>query len=361
MLKLKWLSLFFLLFSVSAYSQQADSLKEQKKLRIVPLPALFYTPETKLGFGGLVSGLFNLGERSDTRNSNIEVLAAYTLNKQIILRTRNNIFTSKEKMALSGELSFFDFPILYYGIGNDTDKAFEEELAYKVFVFQERVLRQVKKSFFIGPQYRFNHLYDLEYEPEHLMGDKAFLEAGTGTNSGAGVAAIYDTRDNVLNATEGMFFQLSSFFHGEGLGGDFNFNRYTVDLRKYWSFKNNDVIAVQYLGEFNTGSTPFREMALLGGDMIMRGYYNGRFRDQQQMAFQGEYRKQIISWIGVVAFGAIGDVAPELGGFKLDAFKCAVGGGLRFMVNKSDRLNIRIDYGIGNETSGFYFAIAEAF
>ncbi|ELR69677.1 outer membrane protein, OMP85 family [Fulvivirga imtechensis AK7] len=361
MVKLIWLLLFILVFPWKVGAQSADSTGPEKALRIVPLPALFYTPETRLGFGGLVSGVFNLGEPGSTRNSNVEVLVAYTLNKQTIIRTKNNLFTRNEKYFLSGELSYYNFPILYYGIGNDTKKEFEEELSYQIFIFQQRVLKQVKKSFFAGPQYRYIHLYNLDYEPEYLIADETLLQNGTGINSGLGFACIYDTRDNILNATHGIFAQFSTFFHGKVLGSDFVFNRYTVDVRKFWQFSDRDVIAVQYFGEFNTGGVPFREMAQLGGEMIMRGYYNGRYRDQQQMAFQGEYRKQFLPWFGIVAFGAIGDVVDQFTAFDLGDFKYTVGGGLRVMVNKSDRLNIRIDYGIGSETSGFYFAIAEAF
>ncbi|MBL6445947.1 BamA/TamA family outer membrane protein [Fulvivirga sp. 29W222] len=357
-------SLFFIMllcFFQLTLAQETDSISYKKKVKLTPLPALFYTPETRLGFGGLISGVFNLGDREATRNSNAEVLAAYTLNNQIILRTKNNLFTRDEKYALSGEVSFYDFPILYYGVGNETEKDFEEELGYKVFIFEERVLKQVRKSLFIGPQYRFNHLYDIEYDPDHLIGDIPFVDNGAGTNSGLGFSAIYDTRNNVLNASKGVFLQFSTFFHGEALGGDFNFNRYTLDLRRYWMFKNGDVIAAQYFGEFNTGDIPFREMAQLGGENIMRGYYNGRFRDNQQMALQLEYRKQIIPWLGFTAFGAYGDVSKEVRNFDVGGFKYAVGAGLRIMVNKADRLNIRIDYGLGEDTSGFYFAIAEAF
>jgi len=34
---------------------------------------------------------------------------------------------------------------------------------------------------------------------------------------------------------------------------------------------------------------------------------------------------------------------------------------VRVQINRKDRINIRIDYGLGKNTSGFYFAFAEAF
>ena len=345
----------------SGQSNDTTSVKKEKKLKIIPLPALFYTPETRLGYGALTSGVFNLGDKATTRNSNVQLLAAYTLNDQIILQSKHNIFTPNENLIFNGELSYYDFPILYYGIGNDTKKDFEEDLQYQVVEFRERVLKQVKPHLFVGLQYRFTNLYDLSYEPEFLLLDKPFLEAGVGKSSGLGFAVAYDNRDNVLNATKGVFLNFSSFYYQEAFGSDFTYNRYTLDLRHFWSINDKSVLASQIYGEFNTSRTPFREMAQLGGDMIMRGYYNGRYRDNQQMAIQSEYRRQILSWLGVTAFSAFGDVSEDFASFDVGDFKWTAGAGLRFMVNKSDRLNIRVDYGFGENTSGFYFAFAEAF
>ncbi len=342
-------------------SQENDSIRTEKKLRIIPLPALFYTPETRLGFGALTTGVFNLGDGSTTRNSNVQLLAAYTLERQTILQSSHTIFSRGEKFIFDGELNYFDFPIFYYGIGNDTNDDFEEDLTYQLVEFRERVVRKVSNNLFVGLQYRFTNLYDLTFNPEFLVDDKPLLESQTGKNSGLGWAVIYDNRDNVLNATKGAFINMSSFYHQEQFGSDFTYNRYTLDARKYWSLNDKTVVAAQFFGEFNSSNTPFREMALLGGDMIMRGYYNGRYRDNQQMALQTEYRRQLNSWIGFTAFAATGDVATKLNSFDLGDFKWAAGGGIRFMVNKSERANIRIDYGIGDGTSGFYFAFAEAF
>ena len=355
------LSLAGAFLCLSAVGQKSDTLKSEKKLKIIPLPAIFYTPETRLGFGGLLSGVFNLGEKSNTRNSTAQVLAAYTLNKQILFETKHTLFTKVESYSISGKLNYYDFPILYYGIGNNTDKDQEENLEYQVFEIEQRVLKLVRPYWFVGPQYRFVRLFDLTYEPEFLIEDKPILESQTGSNSGFGFSVIHDTRDNILNSHTGRYLLVSSFFHGGILGGAHRFDRYTIDYRQYFNFNKKGVLAFQYFGEFNTGSTPFREMALLGGDAVMRGYYKGRFRDHQQMVLQAEYRRQLIPWLGFTVFSSVGDVSSSFNKFDLGNFKHTIGGGLRVMINKADRLNIRIDYGFGKETSGFYFAVAEAF
>ncbi|MEQ8927638.1 MAG: BamA/TamA family outer membrane protein [Fulvivirga sp.] len=350
-----------IVFFNDMFGQSADSLETQKNLRIIPLPAIFYTPETRLGYGALTTGIFNLGDKTTTRASNVQVLGAYTLNDQIIFETSHNIFTKNEEWVFNGALNYYDFPIFYYGIGNDTNEDFEEDLEYQVFEFRERVLKKVRNHLFAGLQVRYTDLYDLDFEPKFLIADKPLLESQTGKNAAIGFSVVYDNRDNVLNATEGMFLNVASFHHQQAFGSDFTYNRYTVDLRKFWGLTDKSVLAAQFFGEFNSSNVPFREMALMGGDMIMRGYYNGRYRDNQQMALQGEYRYQVLPKLGFTVFSAMGDVASELSKFDMGDFKWAAGAGLRFMVNKSDRANIRIDYGIGDGVSGFYFAFAEAF
>lgn len=66
--------------------------------------------------------------------------------------------------------------------------------------------------------------------------------------------------------------------------------------------------------------------------------------------------------ISGVLFGSVGDVSDNLSGFSPLNFKYAYGTGLRFAVNKTERLNIRVDYGFGAKgNSGLYFQLGEAF
>ncbi|UOQ75864.1 hypothetical protein MUN84_14635 [Hymenobacter sp. 5516J-16] len=58
----------------------------------------------------------------------------------------------------------------------------------------------------------------------------------------------------------------------------------------------------------------------------------------------------------------MGQVAPRLGDYTFDDMKYAGGGGIRFRFNRRDRLNIRLDYGVGSGgNSGIIFAVGEAF
>ncbi|HEY6901132.1 MAG TPA: hypothetical protein VI233_10835, partial [Puia sp.] len=65
--------------------------------------------------------------------------------------------------------------------------------------------------------------------------------------------------------------------------------------------------------------------------------------------------------LGVVAFASTGEVAPTPGRFDLGGLHYAYGGGIRFMLSKEERLNLRIDYGLGEHSNAFTVQLREAF
>jgi hypothetical protein len=65
---------------------------------------------------------------------------------------------------------------------------------------------------------------------------------------------------------------------------------------------------------------------------------------------------------GAVAFGNFGDVGHNITDFSFNDLKYTYGAGIRYAINKSERLNLRVDYGIGpGNNRGFYFQLGEAF
>ena len=360
--------------SAAPFSQASDSTR--KKLSLVPLPAIFYTPETRLGLGVALFATFKLGNDTITRTSNVQFVEAYTFNKQFLSENTFNVFTPGEKYFYSGELSFYDYPILYYGVGNKTAKENEELIAYNLFFANLRGLRKLGPSLFGGLLYRGTYLYDLELDKDSsLLYERPAKELKGGWNSGLGLAVLHDNRNNIANTSRGHYAEATALSFSRIFGTDYSYERYTFDLRQFAPLSRTTVLALQGTGTFNFGAPSFRELALLGGQNIMRGYFRGRYRDKQLLAAQTELRwhmgghfantsglaGQVLSRLGFVVFGAAGDVSDTPGNFALSDFKYSYGAGLRIMMNKKDRVNIRIDYGKGKNTSGLYFGIAEAF
>ncbi|RDC64543.1 BamA/TamA family outer membrane protein [Adhaeribacter pallidiroseus] len=353
--------LYFLPDSQAAW--QPDSTIVKKKLSLTPFPALFSTPETGIGYGALVVPVYNFGSDSLTRSSNGQLLAYYTQKKQSSVQLTYNIYTNHERFNITGAANYYDWPILYYGTGNANSLSDSSLVTYKLVLLQNRVLRKIKNFVFAGGQYQLTRITDVSYKNAlSKIKERDASELDGTITSGLGPALLLDSRDNPLNTTKGWYAEIGTFFNQKALGSEFNFTRYTIDVRRFIPLSVKQVIAFQGLGKFSTGQVPFREMALLGGGRTMRGFYEGRFRDRQLLAVQGEYRHQLFSRVGFVVFGSLGQVGNNGQDLDITTPKRAAGGGIRLMLNRKQRLNIRIDYAIGSDKAkGLYFDIGEAF
>ncbi len=83
-------------------------------------------------------------------------------------------------------------------------------------------------------------------------------------------------------------------------------------------------------------------------------------------ATQAEYRLTIpkqnfLGRFGIVAFGGFGAVAKTFSDITGGDLLPAGGGGLRFRLTKSEKVNFRADYGIGRHGHTFSLGVGEAF
>ncbi len=102
-------------------------------------------------------------------------------------------------------------------------------------------------------------------------------------------------------------------------------------------------------------------MPWIGGPKRMRGYIEGRFRDNQAAVVQLELRKMFFKRWGATGFISMGSVSENLQNLWNKPFKYSGGAGIRYQLDPSKKLNIRLDYGITPEGGNFYFTFGEAF
>jgi len=351
--------IFLCLYIVSCYSQE-----KKKNGTWLTLPAATFSPETGFGFGGASLKLFKLNvEDTTVRSSQVRALALYTTEDQFIFNTRYQLFTSGERLFFTGRIDFFKFPEFYYGVGNDTPESNEELVEYNYFGVENRVLKQLIPGLFTGFEFRFYSRFNYTLVPGGLLEDTMIPGFNGSRVAGIGPVFVIDKRDNIANPFKGFLFSLSSFFHGKLLGADFVYTNYRVDFRKYFKIHKdwNHILGFQVLGNFIEGEAPFHYLSLLGSSSMMRGYYRGRFRDNHFLGSQIEYRMPIWWRLGLVVFAGAGNVASDVNEFNFKRMKPSVGTGLRIMIDKAERLNMRLDFGFGDDTSGFYLNVTEAF
>jgi outer membrane protein assembly factor BamA len=210
--------------------------------------------------------------------------------------------------------------------------------------------------------YQFQRVMDVQYNAGGLF-DKQNINGRNGYHvSGLGLSITYDSRNNAFSPDRGMLLQFYFDHFTPALGSDYQYTSFVLDLRQFIRLFRRQVLAFQVYGLYNTGDVPLRSLAALGGANSLRGYYEGRYRDKNMTAIQAEYRIPIYRRLGAVAFGDIGNAGPELVDINFQCLKYSYGTGLRIALNKTEKLNLRLDYGIGRGTShGFYLQLGEAF
>jgi len=351
------------LWSAAQSSASGDEASQKEKTSgLTVLPVVFYTPETKWAFGG--GGLYYFRVTKDpavTRPSNIKFLGVYTQKKQTDLEINPDFYVAKA-YHVQANLQYSDFPDQFYGIGAGTTDAMKEPFSSRFWKLSVEALKKVRGPLNLGFQYFFDSTRLTEVKAGGLLESPNTPGSAGGIVSGFGYFMTYDSRDSIFYPTAGSFHQFSAMVFGRGLGSNFTFNRLYLELRRYIRFSYAHCLAFQTRCLIQTGNPPFWRMGLLGGPESMRGYYLGRYRDRNMIALQAEYRWVPILWrFGLVAFAGLGDVAATLGGFDLGRLRYSYGVGLRFVVDAKQRLNLRLDFGFGHDTSGVYFTAGEAF
>jgi outer membrane protein assembly factor BamA len=340
-----------------------DSTKQKKTSHFLAFPVIANSIETGFSFGAAATSTYRIN-KADTlgRTSNMQAVAIYSLKKQLVAAINNTIYFSHENYILTNQFSYSSFPDKFWGIGQNTPEAAVEPYTFnQVFVYGH-LQKKVAPHFFIVALYSYQNVFKVTYQPGGLFDQQQVTGRYPYHISGLGVSFTYDDRNNAFAPNKGTFLQFYANHFDKVTGSSFNFNQFVVDTRKYFRIYKEQVLALQVYGIFNTGNeVPLRSLGALGGSSIMRGYYEGRYRDRDMAEVQSEYRVPIWRLISGVVFASMGNVGHAPNDFSFDYLKYSYGGGLRIALNKKEKLNLRLDYGFAKNSNGFYLQVGEAF
>jgi hypothetical protein len=355
-----------LLFAItSQVFAQSDSLSRTKKIRITPLPVLYYSPETRFGFGALVAASFNSSYDSLTTASYAQTYILYTANKQYDWGNKLRYYSPQNKFIFEGKFSFTYFPEFYYGVETEEPLSKKDTISYNKLTGDLRFFWRVNKSLYAGFAVRYNKIYKVD-SPE---GGNFLIDQPLGYQGyeliGFAPALTYESRDSQTYPRKGIFTEVSVMPYPKWSDNTTGFINVRIDARKYIPLKlisDRDVLALQAFLNLNSGDVPFKDMADIGGGNVMRGYYTGYYRYNNLYAFQAEFRAGLWRFIGIDAW--IGGAFTPKDWYSIGdtSIKPNAGLGLRVMINQKDKLNVRVDQGFGKQKQqGFYLDIAEAY
>ncbi len=374
------------MITIGAYDGLAQStglkghFERRKKLKkerienglpfLSPMIGPGYTPDAGLLFavGGLLSFKTN---RFDT------LTQRSTLPVTFIASTRGNIsfgaklksFWWRDRVRINVLAAYSDAKDDYFGVGynsaveipkSDTTTLYNRQ----GWAFNPEFLYRIRPSLYAGILLDFNYTNAVETNPV-MDQDPNFVEFGPENyNAGIGFSLQYDSRDIVVNAWKGIFANIATTFYTSGLGSDNNYQVVLLDLRHYRQLdREGKTIAFRYKGRFGYGDVPWAEMTRLGGSRELRGYIKGQYRDVAGMHFTAEYRHMFLNpqnqlsphgfttWVGSgTIFDGVEEIVKWLPNF-----------GFGYRLEVQPRMNLRIDFGFGRDSTGIYFDFTEAF
>ena len=220
-------------------------------------------------------------------------------------------------------------------------------------------MREVAEDLYFGVGWDFS---TLQADIDHPSAGDVFTRYHVRTSplaSGATVSLNYDTRDVVTRTQHGQLFKVEYSWFDASTGSDTHFSATEVQYNYYHLLNEKSVLAFDLWGRFARGNVPWDRLSMAGDDRRMRGYYQGRYRDKDVVSGQVEYRRKLnwrhgyVLWLGA---GSLGNDLHNLGDHPLLP---TAGVGYRFEVKPA--MNVRLDLGVGKESAGFYFQVAEAF
>lgn len=228
----------------------------------------------------------------------------------------------------------------------------------------------------VSDEYRTNYL-NFESTKEALNSDpqagpgakpdkweswKTKIKENIGKTNSMTFTHVYDSRDNYFNATKGKRFSCSLQWGGHGLGGNFDFYKFTAEGRFYKQLGNGHVLALRLMGGYISGHISYSDLFSLGGANNLRGYEDDQFKGDKMYAATLEYRLPIAKKVQGVLFTDVGSTwgidRGQIPWYKDDrSIHFSAGVGLRLQTPIGP---VRLDYGYGKKGK-FHFSFGTQF
>ena len=340
-----------------------------KKSSFVLLPVLSSAPETGLEVGG--AGLLSFYTDTihhNTRVSNIFAYATITTKGQNRFSLSSSYWVPQNSFHYSAAISYINFPSDFYGIGNNTRLADQDLVDEKRVKFNFNGEKLLGNDIYIGFVSGGFNYKEGDNNATGIFNTSPLVE---NRNGGAslyiGPSFTFDNRNNNTYTTKGMIINAYyNMMQGVLSNNNYEGGFFNIEYSQFFLLNKKLVLGLDIQEQNLTGGqSPFYLLPALGSDEMMRGYYNGRYRDRNLIASQAELRYRLNDRFGLVGFLGTGEVAHN--SFTIPQLKPNYGGGLRYFFDVQKGLSVRFDYGMGQKPageareSGFYIGLGEAF
>ena len=336
----------------------SETVDESKLIDWGILPGPFVNPEQGFGIGIAAVGLYTPYDwQKGDPYSTVTVTSYGSTSGSYGLGVNNRSYLQGDKVRLLGEARISHTPGYYWGISSQAAENENNKVQYE----GQRLQLSPKIAVEVAPNTyaKLGWQWQSFSKVDGVDGDILPSEVADATSSGILVGMEYDTRDFEPNPMRGQFLDIEWIANRDSLGSDEDYDNLVANYRLYQKWSDTTIVAMEVYSQSIFGDTPWFDYAQLGDDQRMRGYYQGQYRDKHQLSTQVEIRHTIAGRHGVVGWLGAGNIAPTYHDLFESSWLPTVGVGYRFAFKA--RINVRVDLGVGKDSTGFYIKINEAF
>jgi len=345
------------IFSISKSEKLNQESNRKKSVSVFPI--LMYDSDIGFGFGGkgVVKNLYQKNESFDL------ILFASTKGEQwYVFSFSIPDFEIRQgtRFPLAGDFKIEYDKFLksnFFGFGNnskDNDWQFPKEFSKLkmtfVRAFTERIIGEV------GLFYIHTSVYNYQSNPAMST---EITGAAENLTSYFTTRWRWDTRNSQIHPQEGWKLALNVDFVSRLFGGDYDFNRYRLELSKYQKlFSAAHILALRFWSQHIDGTAPYYEQSIIGGSWTGRGFKADRFIDNAFLLLSAEYRFMICQKLGGILLVDSGRVFNSIKKANFQDWRNNWGWGLRYYTAS---FVARFDVGISKEGTRVFFNFGHVF
>lgn len=383
-----------------AFGKSAKMKPEEGEGSLLLLPVIGSNPATGFMIG--VGGQYAFQVANSTQYSMIMGSLQLTTKQQFVFMLKNTIYSKDDRIFFNGDWRYLIFSQSTYGIGTNapeggildyqyglagletSEDGLTQPMTFNFLRMHQTVGFKIANKMYLGVGYHFDSYNKIVDEKLRLNDGDSLITSHYAYNklhgfntenyllSALSLNFVIDKRDNIIQAYKGYFLSLNYRGGFEKIGNDRNSNLLQVEWRSFHGLSQRNpahLIAFWVLGDFvEEGSVPYMVMPATAYDQrgrSARGYTQGRFRGNQFVYGEVEYRFPISPCGGVVGGVLFANATttnnPAQSLDLFNSIKPSVGFGLRVKADKITRTNFAIDFGFGHQSFGFYLAASETF
>lgn len=348
--------IIFLLNTNIAFCQ--NKTDSTKRVNFAAIPIINYNNTTG-GSIGILTQLFYKINSNDTisPSSSTGLFGMYTTNNTYFSAAFQRLYLKEDTWRIMAAAGFGRINYQYWQeipalggmfIGFGTEATFA----------MARVERKVYKKLYAGVSGTYSIAkteYDLpNFFPDSIKSDKRNM-------NNLGYLLNYDMREHQMNPYKGYNVEFKNQFYREWMNSGNNFAKIDLSYNHYYQIKNEqNILVTRVHAAISTGDVPFQGQNVVGQDDI-RGYSNGKHRNNQVFSIQAEYRWCFYKKLGMVGFFGLASAVEQIGDIPQETLLPGAGIGFRYMMIPKERINIGLDVAKGKDDWGIYFRIGESF